>query len=198
MTGQLPNGRLCAGPSTPAPISTTSAPWSFHRMPLRAASAALQGGTWHRHRHHHGPGRHQQAAAGNIFGSRVSCFVADSDGRCREAARTRHNPLHPGHAQGGRPIPATASSSSATPRRPSSSCCDWCGKKDCDRTWSSDCRSDSSAPRKARRNCCTAAARHAIPFITNRGRKGGSNVAAAVMNALLILALIEDEDSRIH
>lgn len=28
----------------------------------------------------------------------------------------------------------------------------------------------------------------AIPFITNRGRKGGSNVAAAVMNALLILA----------
>jgi len=28
-----------------------------------------------------------------------------------------------------------------------------------------------------------------IPFITNRGRKGGSNVAAAVMNALLILAL---------
>lgn len=30
-----------------------------------------------------------------------------------------------------------------------------------------------------------------IPFITNRGRKGGSNVAAAVVNALLILA--EDE-----
>lgn len=30
---------------------------------------------------------------------------------------------------------------------------------------------------------------YAIPFITNRGRKGGSNVAAAVMNALLILAL---------
>jgi precorrin-8X/cobalt-precorrin-8 methylmutase len=28
-----------------------------------------------------------------------------------------------------------------------------------------------------------------IPFITNRGRKGGSNVAAAVMNALLIMAL---------
>jgi precorrin-8X/cobalt-precorrin-8 methylmutase len=27
-----------------------------------------------------------------------------------------------------------------------------------------------------------------VPFITNRGRKGGSNVAAAVMNALLILA----------
>lgn len=27
-----------------------------------------------------------------------------------------------------------------------------------------------------------------IPFITNRGRKGGSNVAAAVVNALLILA----------
>lgn len=30
-----------------------------------------------------------------------------------------------------------------------------------------------------------------VPFITNRGRKGGSNVAAAVMNALLILALEE-------
>jgi precorrin-8X/cobalt-precorrin-8 methylmutase len=30
-----------------------------------------------------------------------------------------------------------------------------------------------------------AASRHGIPFITNRGRKGGSNVAAAVMNALL-------------
>ena len=29
------------------------------------------------------------------------------------------------------------------------------------------------------------ASQHAIPFITNRGRKGGSNVAAAVMNALL-------------
>lgn len=28
----------------------------------------------------------------------------------------------------------------------------------------------------------------AIPFITNQGRKGGSNVAAAVVNALLILA----------
>lgn len=27
-----------------------------------------------------------------------------------------------------------------------------------------------------------------VPFITNRGRKGGSNVAAAVMNALLIMA----------
>ncbi len=27
-----------------------------------------------------------------------------------------------------------------------------------------------------------------IPFVTNRGRKGGSNVAAAVVNALLILA----------
>ena len=27
-----------------------------------------------------------------------------------------------------------------------------------------------------------------LPFITNRGRKGGSNVAAAVVNALLILA----------
>lgn len=33
------------------------------------------------------------------------------------------------------------------------------------------------------------AAEYGIPFITNRGRKGGSNVAAAVMNALLILAL---------
>jgi precorrin-8X/cobalt-precorrin-8 methylmutase len=29
---------------------------------------------------------------------------------------------------------------------------------------------------------------YGIPFITNRGRKGGSNVAAAVVNALLILA----------
>ena len=27
-----------------------------------------------------------------------------------------------------------------------------------------------------------------VPFITNRGRKGGSNIAAAVVNALLILA----------
>lgn len=34
----------------------------------------------------------------------------------------------------------------------------------------------------------TVAAEYGIPFITNRGRKGGSNVAAAVMNALLILA----------
>jgi len=33
------------------------------------------------------------------------------------------------------------------------------------------------------------ATEYGIPFITNRGRKGGSNVAAAVMNALLILAL---------
>lgn len=32
------------------------------------------------------------------------------------------------------------------------------------------------------------ASRQAIPFITNRGRKGGSNVAAAVVNALLKLA----------
>ena len=29
---------------------------------------------------------------------------------------------------------------------------------------------------------------HSIPFITNMGRKGGSNVAAAVVNALAILA----------
>lgn len=35
----------------------------------------------------------------------------------------------------------------------------------------------------------TVAEEFGIPFITNRGRKGGSNVAAAVMNALLILAL---------
>lgn len=33
------------------------------------------------------------------------------------------------------------------------------------------------------------ATEYGIPFITNRSRKGGSNVAAAVMNALLILAL---------
>jgi precorrin-8X/cobalt-precorrin-8 methylmutase len=32
------------------------------------------------------------------------------------------------------------------------------------------------------------AAEYQLPFITNRGRKGGSNVAAAVVNALLILA----------
>jgi len=33
-----------------------------------------------------------------------------------------------------------------------------------------------------------ATADHGIPFITNIGRKGGSNVAAAVVNALVILA----------
>jgi precorrin-8X/cobalt-precorrin-8 methylmutase len=33
------------------------------------------------------------------------------------------------------------------------------------------------------------AGEYGIPFISNCGRKGGSNVAAAVMNALLILAL---------
>lgn len=33
-----------------------------------------------------------------------------------------------------------------------------------------------------------ASGAHGIPFITNRGRKGGSNVAAAVVNALAILA----------
>jgi len=33
-----------------------------------------------------------------------------------------------------------------------------------------------------------ATADHGIPFITNNGRKGGSNVAAAVVNALAILA----------
>lgn len=33
-----------------------------------------------------------------------------------------------------------------------------------------------------------AAMDHAVPFITNMGRKGGSNVAAAVVNALAILA----------
>jgi precorrin-8X/cobalt-precorrin-8 methylmutase len=32
-----------------------------------------------------------------------------------------------------------------------------------------------------------------IPFISNRGRKGGSNVAAAVMNAMLLLAAGENE-----
>jgi len=32
------------------------------------------------------------------------------------------------------------------------------------------------------------AAAFGVPFITNRGRKGGSNIAAAVVNALLILA----------
>lgn len=33
-----------------------------------------------------------------------------------------------------------------------------------------------------------AATTHPVPFITNMGRKGGSNVAAAVVNALAILA----------
>lgn len=33
-----------------------------------------------------------------------------------------------------------------------------------------------------------AATEHHVPFITNMGRKGGSNVAAAVVNALAILA----------
>ena len=36
-----------------------------------------------------------------------------------------------------------------------------------------------------------ATAHHGIPFITNIGRKGGSNVAAAVVNALAILAAAE-------
>jgi precorrin-8X/cobalt-precorrin-8 methylmutase len=35
---------------------------------------------------------------------------------------------------------------------------------------------------------------HGIPFITNLGRKGGSNVAAAVVNALLIMAADTDEE----
>jgi precorrin-8X/cobalt-precorrin-8 methylmutase len=35
-----------------------------------------------------------------------------------------------------------------------------------------------------------------IPFITNRGRKGGSNVAAAVVNALLIMAAGTNEKKR--
>ena len=30
-----------------------------------------------------------------------------------------------------------------------------------------------------------------IPFISNEGRKGGSNVAASVVNALILLALAE-------
>ena len=34
-----------------------------------------------------------------------------------------------------------------------------------------------------------ASGKHGIPFITNIGRKGGSNVAAAVVNALAILAM---------
>jgi precorrin-8X/cobalt-precorrin-8 methylmutase len=34
----------------------------------------------------------------------------------------------------------------------------------------------------------TVATEYSIPFITNRGRKGGSNVAAAVINALLLMA----------
>jgi precorrin-8X/cobalt-precorrin-8 methylmutase len=33
-----------------------------------------------------------------------------------------------------------------------------------------------------------------VPFITNRGRKGGSNVAAAVVNALLLLAKAHEEN----
>ena len=33
-----------------------------------------------------------------------------------------------------------------------------------------------------------AATQHTVPFITNMGRKGGSSVAAAVLNALVILA----------
>lgn len=37
-----------------------------------------------------------------------------------------------------------------------------------------------------------AATHHAVPFITNMGRKGGSNVAAAVINALAILATTQD------
>lgn len=35
-----------------------------------------------------------------------------------------------------------------------------------------------------------AAGSHSIPFITNIGRKGGSNVAAAVVNALAIMAAL--------
>jgi precorrin-8X/cobalt-precorrin-8 methylmutase len=37
------------------------------------------------------------------------------------------------------------------------------------------------------------ASEYQLPFITNRGRKGGSNVAAAVVNALLILAAGETD-----
>ncbi|MBI5483226.1 MAG: precorrin-8X methylmutase, partial [Deltaproteobacteria bacterium] len=37
------------------------------------------------------------------------------------------------------------------------------------------------------KNALAASGLH-VPFITNMGRKGGSNVAAAVVNALAILA----------
>ena len=37
-----------------------------------------------------------------------------------------------------------------------------------------------------------ATADHGIPFITNMGRKGGSNVAAAVVNALAIIATAQE------
>ena len=37
---------------------------------------------------------------------------------------------------------------------------------------------------------------HDIPFMTNRGRKGGSNVAAAVVNALLLLADATHEEKK--
>lgn len=38
-----------------------------------------------------------------------------------------------------------------------------------------------------------AATQHTVPFITNIGRKGGSNVAAAVVNALAILAAAQHD-----
>ncbi|MDO5702131.1 MAG: precorrin-8X methylmutase, partial [Lachnospiraceae bacterium] len=39
--------------------------------------------------------------------------------------------------------------------------------------------------------------RHGVPCIAARGRKGGSNVAAAIVNALIYMALdVTDPESR--
>ena len=97
----------------------------------------------------------------NASASRICCFVADPE-VADEAARlgiTRSIlALRKAAADPGNGIFVIGN---APP--PCSNCCDWCGKNNFVQTWSSVCRSDSSEPRKARKNFCAKPPDTAFP-----------------------------------
>ena len=117
-------------------------------------------------------------------GNRGACRASTSPARRSSPQRTGQTRSAAGmRASGGRT--STARSSSSAMRRPRSSAC-WSSSPTAppSRRWCSASPSASSARRNRRRR--SPANELGLPFITLHGRRGGSAMAAAALNALIL------------
>ena len=172
------------GWSTAPARSTWSATWSSTRGWCRAARTALASRGADPHRRPHGRlGRHR--APGCPRDNEVR-LPAPRRAGAGPRPRVGHHPLRGRASRCGRPRSTARWWRSATPRPRCSTCWRCCSTARPGRPRSSAARSGSSAPPSPRRRSASFAADHGIdiPFLTVRGRRGGSAMAASALNAL--------------